>query len=609
MKQILLTLTLLFLTVSAGFSQGFDHFITRDGAQLMDGEEVYRFISFNIPNLNYVEDEMKFTETNPYDLPTEFEMRDAFETVKQMGGRVIRIYTIPVKNNNFPEDAPTYVEAPGEFNEEAFETLDLMMALANEYEVRIIFSLLNNWQWMGGAPNYADFRGKTRDDFWTDEQLKDDFKKTITFVLNRENTVTGQTYKNDKAIMAWETGNELYSPHEWTVEMVKHIKEIDPNHLVMDGFFASDSRPVREEAVEEDLIDIVTSHHYEREPDQLLRDIQTNLDVVQGRKPYFLGEFGFLSTAAIERILDKVIDTPDISGALIWSLRYRHRDGGFYFHSEPLGAGLYKSYHWPGFESGESYDEKNLMQMYRRKAFEIQNKVTPEIPVPKAPTLLPIENVADISWQGTVGTVSYIIQRSEQNNGPWKTIAYDVSEAAVQYTPLYHDETATIGKSYFYRVIAQNGSGQSEPSNVVGPVEVEKQSVIDHMTNFGKVWNAKNVSISTGNDRTFKEDIHRMAGTYGSRIYYHIPGKLDEMKIYSFEEQNWAQLLIYTSSDGSDWERIHPEITSYGTGESNYNYWTPQLYRIDGAEVQPKYIKIGFRSDVELSRVEIFYKN
>src|SRR5688572_715230 len=231
MRKLLLGLCLLAIS-GPGQAEGFEHFITVKGYELMNGDKPFRFISFNVPTLNYQEDEMAFKETTPYLLPNEYEMRDVFETVRQMGGRVIRIYTIPVKNKSFPPDAPTYVEAPGKFNEEAFRVTDRMLALANEYKIRIIFSLLNNWQWMGGRPDYAAFRGKDKDAFWTDPQLIADFKQTVEFVVNRTNTVTGVKYKDDKAILCWETGNELTSPIGWTIEVTRFIKSLDKNHLI-----------------------------------------------------------------------------------------------------------------------------------------------------------------------------------------------------------------------------------------------------------------------------------------------------------------------------------------------------------------------------------------
>ncbi len=36
------------------------YFITRSGDKLMEGDKQYRFISFNIPNLHLVEDNMAF---------------------------------------------------------------------------------------------------------------------------------------------------------------------------------------------------------------------------------------------------------------------------------------------------------------------------------------------------------------------------------------------------------------------------------------------------------------------------------------------------------------------------------------------------------------------
>ena len=136
MQKTILFSACLLCMLSGIYAQGFENFITVSGSKLMDGDQQFRFISFNVPTLNYQEDEMSFTRTNPYRLPSEFEMRDVFETVKEMGGQVIRIYTIPVRNNDFPPESPTYVEGPGRFNEEAFRVTDMMLALANEYEIR-----------------------------------------------------------------------------------------------------------------------------------------------------------------------------------------------------------------------------------------------------------------------------------------------------------------------------------------------------------------------------------------------------------------------------------------------------------------------------------------
>ena|SRR5659263_44554 len=128
-KLFLLLIVLSQLTLLSG--QGFENFITVSGNKLMDGNKPFRFISFNVPTLNYQEDVMDFKQTNPYTLPDEFEMRDVFASIKEMGGQVIRIYTIPVRNKNFPAASPTYVEAPGVFNEDAFKVTDMMLALAN----------------------------------------------------------------------------------------------------------------------------------------------------------------------------------------------------------------------------------------------------------------------------------------------------------------------------------------------------------------------------------------------------------------------------------------------------------------------------------------------
>lgn len=594
------------VNVTMNTAHGFEHFITADGHRLMDGDKPFRFISFNVPTVNYQEDEMAFTVTNPYALPTEYELRDIFETVRQMGGRAIRNYTIPVRNAKFPGEAPTYVEAPGEFNEEAFRVTDMMLALANEYGIRVVFSLLNNWEWMGGRPDYAAFRGKDPEAFWTDRELIEDFKKMIEYTLNRRNTVTGVRYKDDKAVLCWETGNELQSPMEWTREIARYIKSLDENHLVADGYYAIDSRTVREASIEEPSIDIVSSHHYEQNPFEIPVHIQDNLDVVRGRKPYLVGEFGFAPTAALEEVLEKVVGDERISGALLWSLRHHRRHGGFYWHSEPLGGDLYKAYHWPGFASGGKYDETNLLAMYREKAFEIRGVKAPPLSPPAPPQLLPVEHVYAIGWRGSAGASGYNVERAESKDGPWTRVGYNVSDAAVPYFPLFNDEDAESGRTYYYRVVALNRAGASEPSNVAGPVKADRLALVDDMENLGRLYHGENVTPVAGQDRSFKEDIHRLKGGKGARVVYRVPGDFRAFRVYAFEEKPAHALGVSVSRDGRKWKKLAVTPEEYVNAESNYDYWRPKLYSYDESD-DIKYIRLDFSGTAQLGRVEVEY--
>lgn len=586
---------------------GFENFITAKGHYLMDGSKEFRFISMNIPNLNYIEDELSFDSNNPYRYPTEFEIRDAFETVKQMGGKVIRIYTLPVKRADEPKN-PTFITGPGEFVEEAFVVNDLMLKVANETGIRIIFSLLNNWKWFGGAPQYAEFRGKTFEDFWVDEQLINDFKKTIDFTLNRTNTLTGIKYKDDKSILCWETGNELQSPYSWVKEIAAYIKSIDKKHLLMDGFYAIDNyRYVHKESVEDENIDILSSHHYEQEPFSQFENIKYNLNIIQGKKPYILGELGFETTSAHERIYDYIISNEEIAGTLNWSIRFHREEGGFYWHSEPVGHGLYKAYHWPGFASGKKYDEEGLLHLMRKKAYEIDGLKTPKLPEPKVPNLLPIENVYSISWQGSVGASGYNIERAENINGPWEKIGHNVSDAAVQYVPLFNDETAIIGKSYFYRIEAINISGTSPKSNVVGPLVVSKKAIVDELENLMNSYSSKGVGIVNGEDRKFKEDTERLIGEKGSELIYYVPESINSFKVYAFEKNKNNGLQFLVSVNGNDFQALDIDVNREDKGEGDYGYWNGKKYFKNEFQNDYSFLKIIFKEKTQIGRIVITY--
>jgi hypothetical protein len=582
---------------------GFEHFVTREGDRLMEGQDEYRFVSFNIPNLHYVEDNLPFDEMNSWRLPDEFEITDALVSIKQMGGRVARTYTLSVSKSGDDPAIPRHVLGPGRFNEDAFRALDKVLEVANQTGVRVIIPFVDNWIWWGGIQEYAGFRGKAKEAFWVDPAVIGDFQKTIAFVLNRTNTYTGIKYKDDKAVLAWETGNELQCPAEWTHQIAAYIKQLDKNHLVVDGFFTS---VLRDESIDDPLIDMVTTHHYPRNAQEMIDQVRKNRMRSKGKKPYFVGEFGFVETEAVRELLDVVIDG-GTCGALIWSLRFRNRDGGFYWHSEPFGGDRYKAYHWPGFVSGSAYDERNLVKLMCQKAYAIQGLTVPAPSVPQPPRLLPIDDVAAISWRGSAGAVAYTVERALDYNGPWTVVGREVSDAAFPYRPLFHDAQAEPGKRYLYRVKAWNDAGSSAPSNTIGPVLVRHLTLVDEMTNFSLMGHHHGVTLETGATRKAKEDMDRVKGDRQAMIAYETPEPMKTCKVYAFFPQVVEPFGIGRSSDGRAYEAVRVQRRDYFSGEGEYGYFKPVLFEAKLDAPDCRFLTIQFKGEAQISRIEITY--
>ena len=161
-QLVIVLLTVLFVATTTLAQDDMRHFITRSGNKLMEGDKEYRFISFNIPNLHLVEDNMAFEATNEWRFPDEFEITDALKTIKQMGGRAARTYVISICKKTGPNAIPCHVKKPGEFNEEAFRALDKVLEIANRVGVRVIIPFVDNWKWWGGAEQYAEYRDERR---------------------------------------------------------------------------------------------------------------------------------------------------------------------------------------------------------------------------------------------------------------------------------------------------------------------------------------------------------------------------------------------------------------------------------------------------------------
>ena len=124
-------------------------------------------------------------------------------------------------------------------------------------------------------------------------------------------------------------------------------------------------------------VDVITTHHYPWRDNDFATPIREARAKTKGKKAYFVGEFGFVETPRLKEAIDAVVDD-GISGALLWSLRFHRREGGFYWHMEVgTGGNRYKAYHWPGFASGDEYDEQQILQLLHEAAIKIQGHRPP----------------------------------------------------------------------------------------------------------------------------------------------------------------------------------------------------------------------------------------
>jgi hypothetical protein len=583
------------------------HYVTRVGDKLMEGDREFRFISFNIPNLHYLEDNLPFSEMNPWRFPDEFEIRDALLSVRQMGGRAVRTYTLSVRRSDDDASIPRHVLGPGQFNEAAFVALDRVLQIANETGVRVIIPFVDQWSWFGGIAEYAAFRGKTPREFWTDRQIIDDFKQTVSFLVNRRNTLTGGPYKEDKALLAWETGNEISNPYAWSREIAEHIKSIDSNHLVLDGFHAGE-RGLKEEPISDPNIDVVSTHHYPQAGvgiERLLEVLKKNRALCAGRKPYLVGEVGFIPTESLRQVFDTAI-RDGIAGVLVWSLRFHNRDGGFYWHSEPAGGGLYKAYHWPGFQSGAAYDESAVLRLMRDKAYEIQGSTPPELETPEPPTLFDIQSTDQISWRGSTGAAAYDVERATRRQGPWEIVGMDVDDASLPYRPLFSDTWALPKRSYFYRIRAKNSAGVSEPSNVVGPVLAAANVRVDEFQDFSRMFaRSRDVTLVSNNTRRAKEDLQRARGVAGSFLVYRTMHPLTAFRCDVFFTKDVVDLEFLVSKDGLSFTRVEAARRDFYKGGGDYSYWKPVSYEASDLPPRTIFVKLAFHTEAEIARVEL----
>ncbi len=229
-------------------------FVTRDGRRLELNGKTFRFGGTNNYYLFYKSRTM---------------VDDVFADARAADFTVLRTWAFGAIGNadgsNSVAPAPDGVyfqywdgEKPA-FNDgpDGLQRLDYVVDAARRHGLRLVLPLTNNWSDFGGIDQYVRWRGaEHHDDFYTDPVIKGWYRDYLDHVLDRTNTITGVKYKDDPTIMTWELGNEprckgsgVYPQSSgcttttltaWADEMSRHLKSVDPNHLVSvgdEGFF------------------------------------------------------------------------------------------------------------------------------------------------------------------------------------------------------------------------------------------------------------------------------------------------------------------------------------------------------------------------------------
>ena len=175
----------------------FRYFVVRKADKLLDGDHEFRFFGLAAPNMQQNESQLRTDMANRF--PDEFEIRDLF------GGLVTRTFTLSIST---PADSglPVYVSARRTYNEEAYRCLDRIIALASEYDIRLIIPFIASQSFRGirGVDEFSALSGKPKGSFWTDEEVKADFESTDEVMdailalddLHRAGKISDQAYQN-----------------------------------------------------------------------------------------------------------------------------------------------------------------------------------------------------------------------------------------------------------------------------------------------------------------------------------------------------------------------------------------------------------------------------
>jgi len=167
------------------------------------------------------------------------------------------------------------------------------------------------------------------------------------------------------------------------------------------------------------------------------------------------------------------------------------------------------------------------------------------------------------------------------------------------------DTTAELSKSYYYKVTAKNGWGESEPSDIMGPVKVSYLKIVDDLVDSSKIFQSSGTLEYVVNKDVSKAKgiITRLKGFKNSYIIYAVPDGIDSIKIQFFQTVNQCGLDIFAADSSMNFKSLGAKLETFPPYLNYYGFFTPAVYTCAEFPEKCRYLKIKFNDEESANKL------
>jgi len=259
-------------------------FVRRKGSRLMRDGKPYRYAGANAWYLAWLGSDAAFGDRA--------RLRRELDRLKAFGVTNVRVLASAEEGPLHNAVRPGFVNRDGKLNEQLLVGLDHAMAEIAARGMTAVLYLTNFWEWSGGMTTlswyetgqYIDANdpahpwpafGDASSEFYARQAAVARYFAYVRVLVTRRNTVTGQKYSDDRALMAWQLCNEprpggspaaieknLPAYYRWIDDTAALIRSLDRHHLVSLGMEGTIACAGRTEIVARahQNIDYLTAH-------------------------------------------------------------------------------------------------------------------------------------------------------------------------------------------------------------------------------------------------------------------------------------------------------------------------------------------------------------